>query len=140
MEVGTKFHISDILSVTTGRLLSSEDVGGVYKILNFMTGDDIFTHVIPRAMRICKPDLLLQFPQFDTPEFQLEIGFLIEALEGEGARNSHDLITGWLFKQKQNYGEYFEVKPLDTDDWYSMDPVEEAVETFGKEKVMAVQS
>jgi len=33
-----EFHISDVLSITTGRLVSSRKMEGIYKILNHMTG------------------------------------------------------------------------------------------------------
>ena len=56
------FHISDVLSVTTGRLVSSRHMGGIYEILNFLTGDNLFTHQLPRAMKECLPWLRTQFP------------------------------------------------------------------------------
>lgn len=33
------FHIGDVLTVTTGRLVSPRHMYGVYEILNFLTGD-----------------------------------------------------------------------------------------------------
>jgi len=43
------FHISDILSITDGRLVSTRHMDGIYEILNFMTGDNLFTHQLPRS-------------------------------------------------------------------------------------------
>lgn len=57
------FHISDVLTVTTGRLVSRRHMAGVYDILNFLTGDDLFTHQLPRAVQECEPWLKTQFPQ-----------------------------------------------------------------------------
>ena len=57
-----RFHISDILSISTGCLVSNDHIGGVCKILNHMTGDNLFTHQIPLACDAVKPDLLQQFP------------------------------------------------------------------------------
>lgn len=54
------FDLADILSVTTGVLLSP--VGGVYSILNWMTGDDLMTHQLPLAADAMTPELLLQHP------------------------------------------------------------------------------
>ncbi len=56
------FHLGDILSITTGRLVSLRHIDGVYDILNFMTGDNLFTHQLPRASRECAPELKKQFP------------------------------------------------------------------------------
>lgn len=75
-----KFHISDVLSVTTGRLVSSRHMDGIYEILNFLTGDKLFTHQLPRAMRECEPWLKTQFPQLmaDSPAMAQSI----KGLEG----------------------------------------------------------
>lgn len=57
------FHLGDVLSITTGVLVSFRSMEGIYDILNFMTGDDLFTHQLPRATDECKPHLLEQFPE-----------------------------------------------------------------------------
>ncbi len=57
------FHIGDVLSITTGCLVSPRKMEGVYDILNFMTGDNLFTHQLPRASDECKPYLFKQYPQ-----------------------------------------------------------------------------
>lgn len=56
------FHISDLLSITTEILLSREHIGGVYKILGHMTGDDLMTHQLPLACDAMQPELLIQHP------------------------------------------------------------------------------
>lgn len=56
-------HIGDILSVTTGCLVSPRGIGGVYDLLNYLTGEDLYTHQLPRAMEACRPALLAAFPQ-----------------------------------------------------------------------------
>ena len=57
------FPIGDVLSITTGRLVAKEGMGAVYEILNFLTGDNLYTHVLPRAAEFCRPALLKRFPQ-----------------------------------------------------------------------------
>lgn len=52
-----EFHIGDILSITTERLVSPRLIEGVYDILNYMTGDNLMTHQLPRASRHCAPYL-----------------------------------------------------------------------------------
>ena len=63
------FSVSDVLSATTGRLVSDRHMEGIYEILNFLTGDNLFTHQLPRAMNECKPWLRSQFPALmeDSP-------------------------------------------------------------------------
>ena len=67
------FHISDILTITDGRLVSFNGVDGVYDILNFMTGDDLFTHQLPRAINICQPVLQKQLPHINFNDWKGDI-------------------------------------------------------------------
>jgi len=55
------FGLGAILTVTTDRMLA-HDIGDIYELLNFMTGDNLFTHQLPRAAGECKPALLEQHP------------------------------------------------------------------------------
>lgn len=59
------FHIGIILSITGERLMSPTipPIQGVYEILNYMTGDNLYTHQLPRVCRECRPFLLKQHPQ-----------------------------------------------------------------------------
>lgn len=67
-----RFHISDILSGITGRLVSRGGIDGIYRILNHMTGDDLYTHQLPRAFRACAPALKEQFPDLADAESRWE--------------------------------------------------------------------
>lgn len=58
-----QFHLGDVLSITTGKLMSPRLIEGVYDILNFMTRDSLFTHQLHRARNECAPHLLRQHPQ-----------------------------------------------------------------------------
>ena len=60
--VAREFHLGDILSITTGRLVSPRHIDGVYDILNWMTGDNLMTHQLPRACGECEGPLRAQHP------------------------------------------------------------------------------
>ena len=92
-----EFHISDILSITTGRLVSTRHVEGVYEILNYMTGDNLFTHQLPRASRVCAPHLLRQHPQ-------------LKDVYGGGV--TKDNWKEWLKEMTARFGETLSVEPL----------------------------
>ena len=66
------FHLGDILSVTTSRLVSPRHIDGVYDILNWMTGDNLFTHQLPRASRECEGPLLAQHPDLASRGFECQ--------------------------------------------------------------------
>ena len=58
-----EFHIGDILSITTGRLVSPDHMSGIYNVLNFMTGQSLYTHQLIKAAQVYEPVLLDQHPQ-----------------------------------------------------------------------------
>jgi hypothetical protein len=92
--------LGDILSVTTGRLVSRDHIGGVYKILDYMTGDSLFTHQLPRASSECRPALLAQHPQLgdiEVPEFE---------------PGDTESIFSWLDEQEAIHGTHLDVDPL----------------------------
>ena len=105
------FHPGTVLSVTTGRLLSPDGIGGLYEILNWMTGDNLFTHQLPRASDECAPSLRAQFPDLAAvvpPEFS-----------GEAE------VWTWLAAQVEAHGETREVAPLREDEHTYVDPITE---------------
>jgi len=57
------FHISDILSVTTGRCVSRDHLPGILNILSYMTGDDIQLNQRTQALPVCGKFLSEQHPQ-----------------------------------------------------------------------------
>lgn len=121
------FSLAEVLTITTGRLLS--DMDGVYRILNFLTQDDIFTHVIPRAMRTVEPYLKSLFPEFETGDFQYELGLLITGLESDVAKDhKRAFIDGWLQKQIAVYGDEFILEPMPAEKWLQINPVTELKE------------
>jgi hypothetical protein len=141
-----EFHVSDVLSITTGLLLSTRHIDGVYDILNFMTGDKLFTHQLPRASDECKPYLQEQFPQLFTPEMDFAVAELREMLKTKsGKKEPEKLILGWLSKltsgqYKVKCDEKLMVKAIPQNAHAVKDPMEEAAEMMGgdREKVIGV--
>jgi hypothetical protein len=118
------FALGDILSITTGRLVSTRHMEGVYEILNFMTGANLFTHQLPAASRECEPELLKQFPQ---------LGSIKEPNFGDP-----DEVPAWLQDQKRLFGETLEVEPFAKIDSSYSDPIGDAVKMFGSDRVVVV--
>ncbi len=106
------FHIGDILSVTADRFVSPNGVGALYEILNWMTGDNLLTHQLPRAGRECAPELLRQHP--DLADVVFPDDFADEAA-----------VWAWLDQQVRRYGETRPVAPLDPADHTQIDPITE---------------
>lgn len=128
-----QFHLGDVLSITTDHLVSPRHIGGVYDILlNFMIGDDLFAHQIPRVSDECKSHLVAQFPQLATAEMDSAIAELDDALKSKsGKAEMEKVVADWLAKQVAKYGEMFAVKFIPTDAHKVKNPIAEAAEMMG---------
>jgi hypothetical protein len=119
MTTSKTFPLAAVLSVTTGKLLC--DIGQVYEILNFMTGDNLFTHQLPRASRECAPYLCELFPVLAE----------VDAEEVNG-----DNWKSWLAQQSAQHGEYLEVLSLPDHAHKFVDPFSELSETIRPKLVL----
>lgn len=113
------FHLGDLLSVTTGALVSPRHIEGVQDLLGFMVGDEqLMPHALPRAGEACAPALLEQHPDLaaiETPTFS---GF------GDNG-SAKAAVEAWLAVQVELYGETREVVPLA--EYAHLDPITELV-------------
>lgn len=85
------FHLGDVLSVTTGRLVAPTGMDGVYNVLNYLTDDNLMTHQLPRAMDECAPHVLAEHP--DLADVQMPDEF-----------DGPEHVKGWLAEQVERYG------------------------------------
>lgn len=92
-----RLHISDVLTVTTGILVSTRHMEGVYDTLDYLTGSQLFTHQLPKAAEIAKPYLFEQHP-------------LLKEVSSEHVNK--DNWKQWLDEQIAKFGEYLEVKTI----------------------------
>lgn len=125
------FHLSDILTITTGKLVSSRHMDGVYDILNFMTGESLFTHQLSRAMDACKLALLRQHPRLA----EIDPSTLVVTDGG----NAQEQCNAWVNALIPKYGKTLPVAPLNKGEYKTMSPIDEARKVFGKDKVIVVQ-
>jgi hypothetical protein len=111
------FHLGDILSITTHRLVSPRGMTGVEDILTWMTGERrLVTSQLPRAGDECRGPLLAQHPDLagvEVPDF------------GDIPDEAGQRVELWLTEQAAIYGESREVAPLHADDHTHIDPLTE---------------
>jgi hypothetical protein len=110
-----QFGLGAVLTVTTGRFLV-KDIDKLYGILNHMTGDNLFTHQLPRAADACAGPLLAQFPQL--------AGVVVPQLDG---RAEYEV---WLASRARVLGSVFDVEPLES--WQHRDALAELAEMTDK--------
>lgn len=92
------FHISDLICVSHGRLVSSRGMEGVYDILSHMAGTNLYTHQLPEVGRQAEP-VLREAHTFlndiEVPEI-----------------HSEEEATAFIAEMVDKHGEYFAVSPL----------------------------
>lgn len=107
-----QFHIGDIISAITGHLVSPRGIEGIYDILNWMTGDNLYTHALPRAQRECEPELRRQHPD-------------LAAINVPDSIHDEASLRAWLTEITPVYGETRAVAPVSGVDHTVIDPLAE---------------
>lgn len=59
-----EFPTRDVLSTITGKLIG--EMGGIYEVLGWMTGESVITHQLPRIGREARPVILAMRPQLQS--------------------------------------------------------------------------
>jgi hypothetical protein len=126
MSDNLEFDLGDILSVTTGRIVSLDGIGGVYKILNYMTGESLFTHQLPRVCGEARPVILAMHPQLAEID--------------EEAKITPETFKAWLADQKAIYGDRLPVPKLTRDQHERIDPLSELAEKVHPDKIIVVKA
>lgn len=122
------FHLGDVLSLTTDRLVSPSGFGAVHELVEYMAGEPVWTHQIPRVADECKPSLLAQHPDLaaiEVPDFS----------PGENAKAE---VEEWLALQVATFGDRREVEPLARVDHTSINPLDELAINHPDVKVVPV--
>lgn len=122
-----KFHVGDILSVITGRLVSARGIEGVYDLLGYMTNDTPYTTQLGRFAEECKPHLHQQLDGV--------LGAFYEP--PKEAMTSTVNMYKWLSKigTELDDGPLLAVKPITEDDHVVMDSITELTLDHGAEFV-----
>lgn len=118
-----EFHLGDILSITTGCLVSKRHIDGVYDILNWMTGESLYTHQLPRVIREAGPVLLAYHPHLSAIEI---------------AELAPEAVEGWLAEQVAKFGETLPVPKLNEEQHERIDPFSELAEVIHPDRIIVI--
>jgi hypothetical protein len=134
------FHISDVLSVTTGRLVSNRHVKGLYDILNFMTNDNLFTHQLPRAADECLPWLDELYPELSMHNEEMEKWVANLDVRMKGTGDPSDIVDQWVEDVREAFhlNEYLTIREISKSMHARKNPIQELEDMVGKEKVITV--
>lgn len=119
------FHLGDLLSVTQDKLVSPNHIGGVYAVVDFVTGQPHWTHQLPRACGEVRPELLRQHPWLD-------------GIIPPDSVCDEPTVLAWLAEVVTLYGEVHEVAPMPPGAYVGREPISELGEMIGRDRVIPV--
>ena len=118
-----EFATCDVMSTVTGILVGN--IGGVYQVLNWMTGESVFTHQLPRISREARPVLVAAHP-------------LLQQAIDEAEQVNRDNYKEWLQTWEDRYGPTISVPKFTADSHERIDPMSEAAEIMHPDKIITV--
>lgn len=119
------FSLGTVLSVTTGRLVAPGGIDDIYEILNFLTGETLVTHQIPRAIHTCQPYLQVKFPLLAKDHLESDLDDLNARLAI--ADSPETTVQEWVASLIERFGPSINLHPLPPNLWQRRDPVEETI-------------
>jgi len=114
------FPLAHVLSIIGSKPLT-EDIDDIYKLLNFMTGEDLYTHQLIRARQEVVPHVLRQNPQLS------------------GYDDTNVTPTNWretLAGMEARYGKFIPLTSIP--DYKPLDPITEAERMFGEGNIIII--
>lgn len=123
-----EFSLGTILTMTTGRFLTTFDE--LYDLASYMSGEEVWTHQLPRVKGEAGPVILKRYPQLA----EIEVPTYDESTDKES------FYGDWLATQEERYGKMFALEPLSAEEHASIDPLTE-FEAMGipAEKIIPVR-
>jgi hypothetical protein len=124
-----EFPTADVLSAITGMMVPSElhdyPITGVYLVLNWMTGEDVYTHQIPRIGREAAPVVLALHPE-------------LQAAVEEAKHVNPDNWREWRQRWLDRYGATITVPKMTIAEHERIDPISELAEMVHPDKIVVV--
>jgi hypothetical protein len=120
------FALGAVLTVAGDKLMC--DIGKVYEVLNYMTGDNLFTHQLPRAAKECRPILIKKHP------------WLTEYIETVQPKVTPENVREVIAECEAWWGSEVAVDELSAaGDHDFKEPLQELCEMVGPDRVIAIE-
>jgi hypothetical protein len=119
-----EFASRDVLSTVTGRLMG--EIGGVYEVLNWMTGESLFTHQLPRIAKEARPVLVAAHP-------------LLQQAVDEAEQVNTENFQEWRRTWEDRYGPTIAVPKFGADSHERIDPMSELAEQIHPDKIISIK-
>lgn len=116
-----EFKTRDVMSTITGRLMG--DIGGVYEVLNWMTGESVYTHQLSRISMEAVPVILAAHPH-------------LEPAIGEAENVNRENFAEWRDRWEERYGVTIAVPKFTIDTHERIDPLSELAEKVHPSRII----
>jgi len=113
------FPLPVVLTLTTGRFLCAT-LGELFEALEYLTGDSLMTHQLPRGIKVCGPYALAAHPKLRGAE------------PAPGA--SIGAVAHFLCQAEREHGRELPLSPLPEGAWTTMDPLTELADMRDREE------
>lgn len=114
-----RFTLGVVLSVTTGKLLCPFDE--LHEFLDYLTGQSLFTHQLPRAADSARPYIFSIYPDVEFT--------VVPPIDGSREQREdqvRDFLDGLV---RSGYQSEYEFEPMK--DFEAKDPIQELIEIRG---------
>ncbi|MEO9231534.1 MAG: hypothetical protein ABI216_21650 [Devosia sp.] len=101
-------------------------IGGVHQVLNWMTGEPVFTHQLPRICREAVPVMLARMPELQSAIDEAE------QVTGEN-------YLEWLERWTKRYGLVIAIPKMNHTEHERIDPMSEAAQHFAPDNIIVVK-
>lgn len=118
------FSTDKVMSIVTGVLVC--EMIGVYEVLNWMTGESLFTHQLPRVCREAVPVILAAHPHLQSA---------VDEAEQVNGDNYQSWVNTWI----DRFGPEIAIPTMTTDQHQRIDPLSELAGKVHPDDIIVVE-
>lgn len=108
------FDIADILSISTGVLVSPGGSNVLYHVMNHMTQDDLLTHQLLVALYYMRPELIRQLPWLAN-------------IESPKGLSNEENCAAWVMPYAVEHGDWHSIESAEHL-WGVHDPIQDLID------------
>ena len=121
-----EFPLCDVISAATDYLVSERGIGAVYDVLNFATGESLFTHQLPRVGKEFGAHLLRVRPDLQP---------IFDEAKDVNPSNWRHFASDW----EDRFGRTITIGKMSEDDHERIDALSELAEKVHPDNIIVVE-
>lgn len=120
------FPLDEVVICGTGRLVARRHMSAVYELLSYMTGDNLFTHQLPRACHECRPYIIAACPKIAEMDTE-KLNSCVKIAESTDGETLESVCERWLHDEQIRLGlpDSVNLEPIPRDDHDFINPIQE---------------